>query len=921
MAFSAVIGSLRAVLGLDSAAFEEGLGAAQKELRKFGRDMEKLGKQISDVGKTMTVALTVPIVGFGAAAVKASGDFEAAMNRVGAATQANTRDLKAMADQAKALGANTQFSATEAATAMEMLAKNGLTAQQILGGATDATVMLAAASDSELAPAADLATDVMLNFGKSAGELKDVVNGVTGVLLASKFGFDDYRLAMGQAGGVAGPLGVTLEDFNATIAATSSAFASGSDAGTSFKTFLQRLAPQSKEAAEMMKALGLSFFDAQGRMLPMAEIAQRLRNSIKGLNDEAKSKALVTMFGTDAIRTAVLLAQQGADGINRLKEAIADASAEEQAQARMKGFNGELKALKSAIEALMIAIGESGLLAVMTDLVKSLTDWIRELAKASPETLKWVTIIAGATAALGPLLVVTGSVIKAIGGFSTALAGLLPIIGRLAIAIGPAGWLIAGLAAAAGLFVLLGQNMGPPKKASDELSDALDRLNKKMDDQKKAAEAAGKSMRELAADNIQAARSALAASEAQLAARRQIASEQGSLSFLSVGTAMSGIPMAGALAQGEADRAVTEAEKELAAAQADLEAAKIRLIQIEEEMRLGPRLNQPSTSSPSDGGSGGGSGLPPGVTGGGRKKREEFPDQFDAMMDDWREFQKMAAERLRDQNEATERAEYELALLGKSGDEQERLLALFDKRNELARTYGDITNANAQAELKAFEQQQAAQERLRATNRTYQELEDFGEQAFDRIGEAATQAATQGSNAGIDFGNIWRGILSELMQEFIKLALLNPIKNALGIGGGNLETITTVISGLGSIFGGGIDAGYGYSGNTGAGGNGSLSYGGPRASGGRVNPGRWYMTGEKGPEPFMPDTPGRIIPTKDMVAANNNAPTFNNVVNISGDGVTEAQVRRALQENNRVMEQQLSRSWGARQSTYNALRG
>ena len=81
------------------------------------------------------------------------------------------------------------------------------------------------------------------------------------------------------------------------------------------------------------------------------------------------------------------------------------------------------------------------------------------------------------------------------------------------------------------------------------------------------------------------------------------------------------------------------------------------------------------------------------------------------------------------------------------------------------------------------------------------------------------------------------------------------------------------------------------------------------------------MTGEKGPEPFMPDSPGRIIPTKDMMAANGNGATFNNTVNVSGNGVTEAQVRRALEENNKIVGRNLERTWGVRSSNYNALRG
>lgn len=226
---NAVVGALRINLGLDSAEFERGLTESRKALIEFGRDMQ-------DVGARMSTFLTLPIGAFGALTVRTAANFEEAMNRVRAALQPTASEFEALNDIAREYGATTAFSATQSAEAIEILAKNGLDASQILGGALGASLTLAAASGADMAQAGDIATDVMLQFGKGASELGTVVDGITGVLIQSKFGIDDYALALAQAGGVAGGLGMTFEDFNAGIAATSSLFASGSDAGTSFKT-------------------------------------------------------------------------------------------------------------------------------------------------------------------------------------------------------------------------------------------------------------------------------------------------------------------------------------------------------------------------------------------------------------------------------------------------------------------------------------------------------------------------------------------------------------------------------------------------------------------------------------------------------------------------------------------------------------
>lgn len=426
---SAVIGSLRVVLGIDTAAFDKGLGDAMKTLKGVGNSMQSLGK-------TMSLSLTAPIVGFGAMTVKTAGDFEAAMNRVGAASDASTGQLEAMRKMALDLGSDTSKSASEAADAMEMLAKNGLSAEDIIGGAAAASIKLSEATGGELSTAADVATNVMAQFKVEVKDLGRVVDGITGVTLASQFGFQDYKDALAQAGGVAGSLGVSIEEFNAAIAATSSVFNSGSDAGTSFKTFLTRLVPQSKQAAAAMDELGIKFFNADGSMKSMSQIAEVLKTSLAGLSDEARNEALSDIFGVDAMRTAIALADQGAAGIDKMTASVSRAgSADEQAAARMKGFNGELEKLGGAFETLQIAIADSGLLAMVTSFVTMLAGWIEALATTSPALLQWGTILAGLAAILGPLLITLGAIASAIAAVGLPIAGVVAGLGLLTTAV------------------------------------------------------------------------------------------------------------------------------------------------------------------------------------------------------------------------------------------------------------------------------------------------------------------------------------------------------------------------------------------------------------------------------------------------------------------------------------------------------
>ncbi|MDW5315017.1 phage tail tape measure protein [Rhizobium sp. PL01] len=445
---SAVIGSLRVVLGIDTGIFD-------KEMANLSKSLKGMGKTMQGVGQSMSAYLTAPILGFGALTVKTAGDFEAAMNRVGAATGSTGTEFEALETLARDLGRTTTKSASEAADMLEMLAKNGLNAGQILGGAAEAAIKLSEATGGDLSKSADVATNIMAQFGKEAKDLGPIVDQITGVTLQSQFGFEEYAQAIGQAGGVAGSLGVTLTDFNASIAATSDVFNSGSDAGTSFKTFLLRLVPASDGAAAAMEKLGLEFFDAAGKMKSMPAIAQELKDGLAGLSDEAKNDALNTIFGTDALRTAVALGNEGAAGIDAMVEAINKKGiADEQAAARMKGFNGELEKLSGAFDELKLAIADSGLLETITSLVTKIAEWVTALAATNPEILKWGTIVAGLVAIIGPVVLVVGTLVTAIAAIGVPIAAAVAGFAAVTAAV-IAFW--PEIKRAAEIFVLLNQ--------------------------------------------------------------------------------------------------------------------------------------------------------------------------------------------------------------------------------------------------------------------------------------------------------------------------------------------------------------------------------------------------------------------------------------------------------------------------------
>lgn len=442
----------------------------------FGSAFDSMGKKVLSVAGMMSGAFVLAagaasaaVGAFVVGGIRQAGDLESQMGAI-ASIMGETKDAVAPLKELildLGLDPTLKVSATEAADAIEKLASNGLTMTQIMDGAAKSTVLLANSTGADFDTAASIATDAMALFNIKAGEMMTAVNGITGVTVASKFGINDYKLALSQAGGVAAATGVSFEDFNTTITGISNYFASGSDAGTSFKTMLLRLVPSTDAASEMMSKLGLvtfqsetamkmleangiepmtssagelrhqiynlwasqnavaaasddsmkkfqewkletglvtnAFYDANGSMRDMSEISVLLNGALAELSEEEKSKALNTIFGTDAMRAAVGIAEQGEvaytdqataakalgvsfeslngvidGGITRfeaLQVQIGKTDAAESAKLRMDNFKGSMEILQGVIDTVALKIGFA-FLPVLKEMADSVSNFL-----------------------------------------------------------------------------------------------------------------------------------------------------------------------------------------------------------------------------------------------------------------------------------------------------------------------------------------------------------------------------------------------------------------------------------------------------------------------------------------------------------------------------------------------------------------
>lgn len=393
-------------------------------MQNAGRRMTATGATISSVGSRLTRNVSLPLAALGGFAVKTAADFEQSMNVFGAAADVSGAQLERMSDLAKKMGAETVFSANEAADAMTELAKAGITPAQIEAGALKSTMALAATEGMGLADAATVVSNAMSVFKLHGEESAIAVNALAGASKASTASVASIAQGLAQVGGPAAMAGLSIQETTAALAAFDQMGYKGSDAGTSLKTMLARLVPSTKEAADKMKDLGLKFTDAKGQFLPLTTIAQKMRTAFKDLSDEQRTQAMNTIFGSDATRAAGVFLDQGKAGIERYIKATSDqTAAQKMADARMKGAKGTLEAMKGSVETAALALGDA-----LLPTVEKVAGWITKAANAfsglDKHTQTTIATVGMLVIALGPVTKGFGMVVGGVGRTVTAFGTL-----------------------------------------------------------------------------------------------------------------------------------------------------------------------------------------------------------------------------------------------------------------------------------------------------------------------------------------------------------------------------------------------------------------------------------------------------------------------------------------------------------------
>jgi TP901 family phage tail tape measure protein len=413
-------------------------------LDKAQNSLQKMGSSLTSIGQKMTMGITAPIVGMGAAMFKTFADFENIMVELEARTGSTAEEMKKMEQFALDMGKTTAFSATEAAQALLELTSSGSSAAEAMEQ-LPAVLDLAAAGALELGDAADGVTDVLAQFSLEAKDAAYVADQLAKAAGASSATVADLVAGFGNVGPVAAQFGMSVEEVAATLATLSENGIKSAEAGTALKSMLSHMASDAAPVQAAWEKIGVSMFDAVGNMRPLDAVLKDINAAMANMTMEEQIKLTDDLAG--AYGKTALNALLATDGISDMQGAMSSAAtASEVADARMNTLAGRFDSLMGSLETLGIVMGGLGegpltsLIKMLTDVINKVTEW----AQNNPRLAQMVMVILAIVAALGPLLVILGSIIGALGAISAAFA---------AGGIFAAGGALAGIAAILGPFL------------------------------------------------------------------------------------------------------------------------------------------------------------------------------------------------------------------------------------------------------------------------------------------------------------------------------------------------------------------------------------------------------------------------------------------------------------------------------------
>ncbi len=422
----------------------QAIAEQEGRLKRLTAQHKRLGQAKADYERTSALAGSMAATGAGGLAtgsgilyagarMMAPGlEFDTSMSKVQALTRldAGSEEMAALREQARQLGASTQFTAGQAADAQGFLAMAGFDPKSIQA-AMPGMLDLAKAGDTDLAQTADIASNILTGFNLQASETGRLGDVLVGAFTRSNTNLQMLGETMKYAAPVAASVGQDIETVAAMAGKLGDAGIQGSMGGTALRAILNRLSAPPKAAAKALDKLGVSAVDAHGNLRDMPTVLQEIYEKTKNMGDAERAGLLKHIAGEEAVAGMQVLVKQAGSGalqefVSTLKQTEGEASAT--AKTMADNLRGDLSAMGSAWEDLGIQLQEQQngpmreITQTLTGIIGGVKSWVAENPKLAANLVKTAAGVGVLMAGMGGLTLAMASIL---GPFAMVRYGMM----------------------------------------------------------------------------------------------------------------------------------------------------------------------------------------------------------------------------------------------------------------------------------------------------------------------------------------------------------------------------------------------------------------------------------------------------------------------------------------------------------------
>ena len=401
-----------------------------KSLDQVSSKVERVGKKIEGVGQDLTRNLTVPIVTAAGVSVGKFAEVDKTMTLTNQ-TMGNTADEAQLLNKAmEEAASNSVFGMNDAANASLNFARAGLDATEAANALAPA-MNLAAGEGGDLDTVSAGLVGTINGFGDSFENAEHYADVFANACNNSALDVNSLSDSMSIAAPIFNAAGYSVEDAALYMGVMANAGIDANTAATSLKTGMARLVKPAKEGAEWMDKLGINVTNADGSMKDSVTIQQELHDAFSTLSDSEQIAAASAIFGKNQMSNWLALINTAPEDVSSLSSALeTEGTTAEMADAMMGGFGGSIEKLKSSVDVLMTSLG--GLIAqYLTPVIEKVQGAVDAFMSLDDETKEHIIKIAGIVAAVGPVLIIIGKVVKGIGSIISVASGLIAAISAI----------------------------------------------------------------------------------------------------------------------------------------------------------------------------------------------------------------------------------------------------------------------------------------------------------------------------------------------------------------------------------------------------------------------------------------------------------------------------------------------------------